>query len=45
MWDGINCHRARMLGWIAESVDLEPIRLDAELAELWHASQRAAPPG
>jgi exopolysaccharide biosynthesis WecB/TagA/CpsF family protein len=26
MWDGIDCHRARMLGWIAESRDLEPIR-------------------
>ena len=26
MWDGIDCHRARMLGWIAESVDREPIR-------------------
>ena len=26
MWDGIDCHRARMLGWIAESVDEEPIR-------------------
>jgi biofilm PGA synthesis N-glycosyltransferase PgaC len=26
MWDGIDCHRARMLGWIAESVDLAPIR-------------------
>ncbi len=26
MWDGIDCHRARMLGWIAESVDLERIR-------------------
>jgi poly-beta-1,6-N-acetyl-D-glucosamine synthase len=26
MWDGIDCHRARMLGWIAESVDIEPIR-------------------
>src|SRR5215510_6829654 len=26
MWDGIDCHRARMLGWIAESVDLEPYR-------------------
>jgi len=26
MWDGIDCHRARMRGWIAESVDLEPIR-------------------
>ena len=26
MWDGIDCHRARMLGWIAESLDLEPLR-------------------
>jgi biofilm PGA synthesis N-glycosyltransferase PgaC len=26
MWDGIDCHRARMLGWIAESVDLEAAR-------------------
>jgi exopolysaccharide biosynthesis WecB/TagA/CpsF family protein len=26
MWDGIDCHRARMLGWIAESVDRQPIR-------------------
>jgi hypothetical protein len=26
MWDGIDCHRARMLGWIAESVDLEQLR-------------------
>jgi glycosyltransferase involved in cell wall biosynthesis len=26
MWDGIDCHRARMLGWIAESMDLKPIR-------------------
>ncbi len=26
MWDGIDCHRARMLGWVAESVDLEPLR-------------------
>src|SRR3954471_362976 len=26
MWDGIDCHRARMLGWIAESVELEPAR-------------------
>ena len=24
MWDGIDCHRARMLGWIAESVDPSP---------------------
>jgi glycosyltransferase involved in cell wall biosynthesis len=26
MWDGIDCHRARMLGWIAESVDVELMR-------------------
>jgi glycosyltransferase involved in cell wall biosynthesis len=26
MWDGIDCHRARMLGWIAESVDVQPLR-------------------
>jgi poly-beta-1,6-N-acetyl-D-glucosamine synthase len=26
MWDGIDCHRARMLGWIAESVDNDEIR-------------------
>jgi poly-beta-1,6-N-acetyl-D-glucosamine synthase len=26
MWDGIDCHRCRMLGWIAESRDLDPIR-------------------
>lgn len=25
MWDGIDCHRARMLGWIAESVDLASV--------------------
>jgi glycosyltransferase involved in cell wall biosynthesis len=26
MWDGIDCHRARMLGWKVESVDEEPLR-------------------
>jgi biofilm PGA synthesis N-glycosyltransferase PgaC len=26
MWDGIDCHRCRMLGWIAESVDDEDLR-------------------
>ena len=26
MWDGIDCHRARMLGWLAESVDDEALR-------------------
>lgn len=26
MWDGIDCHRCRMLGWIAESVDIPELR-------------------
>ena len=26
MWDGIDCHRARMLGWIAESANDPPLR-------------------
>jgi biofilm PGA synthesis N-glycosyltransferase PgaC len=26
MWDGIDCHRCRMLGWVAESVDDESLR-------------------
>lgn len=26
MWDGIDCHRCRMLGWIAESRDAEDLR-------------------
>lgn len=26
MWDGIDCHRARMLGWMAESVPEEALR-------------------
>src|SRR4029450_12684008 len=26
MWDGIDCHRCRLLGWIAETVDDEPLR-------------------
>jgi glycosyltransferase involved in cell wall biosynthesis len=26
MWDGIDCHRARMLGWIAESLSDEAVR-------------------
>jgi biofilm PGA synthesis N-glycosyltransferase PgaC len=28
MWDGIDCHRCRMLGWIAESVDDVPLRFN-----------------
>jgi glycosyltransferase involved in cell wall biosynthesis len=26
MWDGIDCHRCRMLGWVAESVDEPELR-------------------
>lgn len=26
MWDGIDCHRCRMLGWLAESDDLPELR-------------------
>jgi hypothetical protein len=26
MWDGIDCHRARMLGWIAEATEDEDLR-------------------
>ena len=26
MWDGIDCHRCRMLGWTARSIDDEPLR-------------------
>lgn len=26
MWDGIDCHRCRMLGWLAESVDEPELR-------------------
>jgi len=26
MWDGIDCHRCRLLGWVAESVDEEALR-------------------
>jgi glycosyltransferase involved in cell wall biosynthesis len=28
MWDGIDCHRCRMLGWIAESVDVPELRFE-----------------
>jgi len=47
MWDGIDCHRARMLGWIAESVDLEPIRFvhlrpqGASQKDIWTGRLRA----
>jgi glycosyltransferase involved in cell wall biosynthesis len=47
MWDGIDCHRARMLGWIAESVDLEPLRFvhlrpqGASQKGIWSGRRRA----
>ena len=47
MWDGIDCHRARMLGWIAESVDAEPIRFvhlrpqGASQTSIWTGRVRA----
>jgi glycosyltransferase involved in cell wall biosynthesis len=28
MWDGIDCHRCRMLGWVAESWDDAPLRFE-----------------
>ena len=33
MWDGIDCHRCRMLGWIAESVDSQSPPLRAPAAD------------
>jgi len=47
MWDGIDCHRARMLGWIAESADLESIRylhlrpMGASYKNIWTGRVRA----
>jgi glycosyltransferase involved in cell wall biosynthesis len=47
MWDGIDCHRARMLGWLAESVDDEPLRflhlrpMGSSQKGLWHGRVRA----
>jgi poly-beta-1,6-N-acetyl-D-glucosamine synthase len=47
MWDGIDCHRARMLGWIAESIDLEPLRFihlrpqGASQRGIWTGRRRA----
>jgi len=28
MWDGIDCHRCRLLGWMADSVDTEDLRFE-----------------
>jgi glycosyltransferase involved in cell wall biosynthesis len=47
MWDGIDCHRARMLGWIAESVDDKAIRFvhlrpqGASQTNIWTGRVRA----
>jgi exopolysaccharide biosynthesis WecB/TagA/CpsF family protein len=47
MWDGIDCHRARMLGWIAESVNDEPLRFThlrpqgASQTSIWTGRVRA----
>jgi biofilm PGA synthesis N-glycosyltransferase PgaC len=48
MWDGIDCHRARMLGWIAESVndpDLRFVHLRPQGASqgkgIWTGRKRA----
>ena len=36
MWDGIDCHRCRMLGWMAASTDAEDLRfIHLRLAMLW----------
>ena len=47
MWDGIDCHRARMLGWMAESVNDESLRFihlrpqGASQQSIWAARARA----
>jgi glycosyltransferase involved in cell wall biosynthesis len=48
MWDGIDCHRARMLGWIAESVDEPDLRFihlrpmgSSEGKGIWSGRKRA----
>jgi poly-beta-1,6-N-acetyl-D-glucosamine synthase len=47
MWDGIDCHQARMRGWIAESVDLESLRFihlrpqGASQTGIWAGRRRA----
>lgn len=45
-WDGIDGHRCRMNGWIAESVDLEPVRIrhyrpqGSSQVSIWTGRQR-----
>ena len=47
MWDGIDCHRARMLGWLANSVDDEALRIihlrpmGSSHKGIWHGRVRA----
>jgi exopolysaccharide biosynthesis WecB/TagA/CpsF family protein len=47
MWDGIDCHRARMLGWMAESVNDESLRFThlrpqgASQTSIWAGRRRA----
>jgi glycosyltransferase involved in cell wall biosynthesis len=47
MWDGIDCHRARMLGWLAESTDDEALRflhlrpMGSSHKGIWHGRVRA----
>ena len=47
MWDGIDCHRARMLGWIANSANDEALRLlhlrpmGSSHKGIWHGRARA----
>lgn len=47
MWDGIDCHRARMLGWLAESVNDAELRflhlrpMGSSQKGIWHGRVRA----
>ena len=43
MWDGIDCHRCRMLGWIAESVD-DQRRCASCICGPWDRARRASGP-
>ena len=46
IWDGIDCHRARMHGWIVESVDSEDLRflhlrpMGSSHGSVWHGRVR-----
>jgi glycosyltransferase involved in cell wall biosynthesis len=46
MWDAIDCHRARMHGWIVESVDSEDLRflhlrpMGSSHRGIWHGKAR-----